>query len=185
MIAAAVAAFVVLASELGQSRQRRDPIKNPFAVVRVQPRLVPLGRAQRTGFVPDRAGDPDSSKIVQVPRDAYGLHLLPQPQHPGSSGCKITHSCRVAMQPGTFQVNQVPEGSCHVGEPVLLDPAYRLWFGVEHRLVGVHLVKIVKQLVSSLDQQVGEIGIELASGAPPDLGKSNVGIGVRRRTSPR
>ena len=83
------------------------------------------------------------------------------------------------MQPGTFEVNEVPEGSCHVGEPVLLDPAYRLRLGVENRLVGVNLIKIAKQLIGSFDQQGGEIGVQLCAGAPPDLGHSNIGICVR------
>ena len=58
----------------------------------------------------------------------------------------------MALQPGTFQVNEVPEGSCHLGEAVLLHAAYRLRLGVENRLVRVDLIKIAKQLIGSFDQ---------------------------------
>jgi hypothetical protein len=152
VIAAAVAALVVLAGKLGHSRQWRNPSEDPFAVVRVQPRLIPLGHGQRTSFVPDRAGDTYSSQIVQVSRNAYGLYLIAQPQRPGGLGCKITHCCGMAKQPRTFQVDQVAERSGHVGQLLRLDPAYGLRLGIEHRLVRVNLVKIAKQLIGSFDQ---------------------------------
>ena len=56
------------------------------------------------------------------------------------------------MQPRTFEVNEVPEGSCHLGEAALLDAAYRFRLGVENRLVRVNLIKIPKQLIGSFDQ---------------------------------
>ena len=43
---------------------------DPLAVIGVQSCLVPLGGAQRAGLVPDRAGDADSSKMMQISRDA-------------------------------------------------------------------------------------------------------------------
>ena len=121
-------------------------------MVRVQPRLILLGRTQRASLVPDRAGDPYSAEIVQISRNAQGLHVLAQAKHPASSGRKITNSGRVAVQPGTFEVNEVSESSCHLGEAALLNAAYRFRLGVENRLVRVNLIKIAKQLIGSFDE---------------------------------
>ena len=92
------------------------------------------------------------------------------------AGCKITDTRRVALQPRTFQINKVAEGSCHVGQLALLHSAYGLRLGVEHGLVGVDLIELAEQLVSAPDQHIGEIGVKLRAGAPPDLGDSNFDI---------
>jgi hypothetical protein len=54
VISAAIAAFVMLASEGGQRGKGRDSSKDAFAVVRVQSRLVALSAAQWARLVPDR-----------------------------------------------------------------------------------------------------------------------------------
>jgi hypothetical protein len=58
----------------------------------------------------------------------------------------------------------------HVGQLILRDPAYRLWFDAEHGLVRVILIEVGEQFVCSFDQRVGEI--PQASPSPPQLGHS-------------
>ena len=89
------------------------------------------------------------------------------------------------MQPGTLEINEVAEGSCHVGQLILLDPAYRLRLDGEHGLVGVNLIEVSEQLVGVFDQQLGEIGVKLRPGASLDLSHGDIDISREKRTSPR
>src|SRR6185436_13105302 len=99
VVAAAVAAFVMLAGQRGQCGQRWDAIEDPLAVISVQPRLIAFGRTQWACLIPDGARHPDPSKIVEVSRDTYGVQVLTQAEHPGSGRCKITNARGMTMQP--------------------------------------------------------------------------------------
>ena len=134
---------------------------------------------QRAGLVPDRARHADPSEIVQITRHANGAHVVAQTEHAGSGGCKIANASGVAVKPRALEINEIAEGSCHVGQLILLDPTCRLRLDVEHSLVGVDLVEVGKQFIGAFDQQLGEIGVELRSRPPQELRYGNIGIRVR------
>ena len=65
VVAGPVEALVVQTGDGGHGRQRHRRREDSLRVVRMHARLLPLGRGQRSRFLPHRVRDPASAEVVE------------------------------------------------------------------------------------------------------------------------
>ena len=134
VVTAAVEPFVVRGGRGGQRSQSRTALQHPSGPVGVQPDPFPVGRAERAGPVPHRAGHAGSAQVVQQGRGPQRRPVrFGVPGQPGRPVGQRGHVRGVADQVTALEVDHDGQRPAQLRQAVRAGPGHRFRLGSRPR----------------------------------------------------